>query len=101
FVGAIALVVAGAVATAATVVVVAGSDVLSHPHANAAARGLAISLCVGVGAYPWWRRPASVLGALVAGIGLSFALTSPMAFRASLPFTIGRIALAVFVLFTV
>jgi len=98
---AIAVVLAGAVATVATVVVVAGSDVLSHPHANAFARGLAVALCVAVGAYTWWWRPDSVLGALVAGIGLSFSLTSLMAFRASLPFTMGRVALAIFVLFTV
>jgi len=40
--GAIALVLAGAVATGATIVVVAGSDVLSHPHASQAdtARGI-------------------------------------------------------------
>src|SRR3954447_491289 len=99
--GTIGLVVAGVVATGATVGVVATSDVLSHPHANAGARGLAVALCVAVGAYTWWRRPDTALGALVAAIGLGFSLTSLMAFRGSLPFTLGRIALAVFVVFTV
>jgi signal transduction histidine kinase len=99
--GAIAMLVAGAVSTAATVALVAGSEVLTHPHPNAVLRGLAVALCVAVGAYTWWRRPESRLGLLVAGMGLSFSLTSLMAFPASLPFTLGRIALAVFVVFTV
>jgi hypothetical protein len=99
--GAIAMLAAGAVATAATVAVVASSEVLTHPHRNAALRGFAVALFVAVGAYTWWRRRESRLGLLVAGIGLSFSLTSLMAFAGSLPFTLGRVALAVFVVSTV
>ena len=98
--GAVVIVVAGAVATGATVAVVADSDVLTHARANAAARGLAIAFCFAVGAYTWWRRPESSLGALVAGMGFSFSLTSLMAFPGSVAFTLGRVALAVFVVFT-
>jgi hypothetical protein len=57
--GALAMLLAGAVATVASVLLVAGSDVLTHPHSNATARGLAIALCTGVGAYTWWLRPES------------------------------------------
>jgi signal transduction histidine kinase len=94
------LLVAGVGVAVGTVVVVTGSDVLMHPHFNATVRGLAVVLCVASGAYTRWRRPDSALGLLVAGMGLSFSLTSLMAFRAALPFTLGRLALAVFIVFT-
>src|SRR3954452_4139309 len=41
---ALAMLLAGVVATFASVTLVAGSDVLTHPHSNAAARGLAVAL---------------------------------------------------------
>jgi signal transduction histidine kinase len=97
---AIALVVAGTVASGATVALVAGSDVLTHPHPNAVVRGMAVALFAWVGAYTWWRRPDSALGLLVAGTGLSFSLTSLMALDESLPFTLGRVALALFIVLT-
>jgi signal transduction histidine kinase len=95
------MVAVGAVATVVSVTLVAGSDVLTHPHPNAAARGLAVALCTAVGAYTWWQRPGSRLGLLVAGIGLSFSITSLMALAAPVPFTLGRVATAGFVVFTV
>jgi signal transduction histidine kinase len=99
-VAALALCAAGAGASGLTVIAVAASQVLSHPSANAAARGVAVALFVAVGAHTWWRRPDSGLGLLIAGIGLSFALTSLMAFERPLPFALGRVALAGFILFT-
>ena len=99
--GALVMLVAGTVATAGSVVLVARSDVLTHPHANAVARGLAIALCTAVGAYTWWQRPRSRLGLLVTGIGLSLSVTALMAVDAPVPFTLGRVATAGFVLLTV
>jgi signal transduction histidine kinase len=95
------MLVAGAAATVVSVTLVAGSDVLTHPHPNAVARGLAVALCTAVGAYTWWQRPDSRLGLLVAGIGLSFSLTSLMALAGPVPFTLGRVVLAGFVVLTV
>jgi signal transduction histidine kinase len=99
--GALVMVAVGAVATAASVTLVAGSDVLTHPHSNAAARGLAVALCTAVGAYTWWQRPESRLGLLVTGIGLSFSLTSLIALTGPVPFTLGRATTAGFVVLTV
>src|SRR5436190_1098987 len=95
-----AVLAAGAVAAAASVTLIAGSDVLSHPHSNAMVRGLAVVLCTAVGAYTWWQRPESKMGLLVAGIGLIFSLTSLMALDGPVPFTLGRVATAGRVLFT-
>jgi signal transduction histidine kinase len=99
--GALVMLAAGAAATAGSVTLVARSEVLTHPHANAVARGLAIALCTAVGAYTWWQRPDSRLGLLVVGIGLSFSLTALMALEAPVPFTLGRVATAGFVLMAV
>lgn len=95
------MVAVGVAATAVSVTFVAGSDVLANPHPNAAAGGLAVALCTAVGAYTWWQRPGSRLGVLVVGIGLSFSVTSLMALAAPVPFTLGRVATAGFVVFTV
>ena len=53
----------------------------------------------GVGVYTWWRRPRSRLGPLVAIGGFLYALTALVASTESWRFTVGRLALAVLVVF--
>ena len=48
-----------------------------------------------VGAYTWWRRPASRLGALIAGLGLVYALTSLDASAKPLQYSLGRVVVTV------
>ena len=95
-----ALAILGASASVATAVLVASSDVLTHPQLNAGIRSLAITLFVGIGVYTHWRRPDSAAGLLLAGIGAIFSLTTLMALRAPLLFTLGRVALASLIVFT-
>jgi signal transduction histidine kinase len=74
---------------------------VAHAHATAVAKGLLVAAYVGVGAYTWWRRPASRLGPLIAGAGFLYAATSLAAIDRPLPFTLGRLALAVLVVYLV
>jgi signal transduction histidine kinase len=91
------VVVAGAIANVIAVALVARSNVLTHPQANATARGLFVALVLAVGTYTWWRRPDSASGLLLIAVGLSYSLTSLMALDEPLAFTLGRVALAAFV----
>jgi signal transduction histidine kinase len=84
----------GAVATGATVWVVASSPVLEDPTGTAFLGGLFVASYVAVGTYTWWRRPESRLGLLVAGAGFFFAITSFNASGSSGPYTLGRLATA-------
>jgi len=90
--------VAGLVAAVLTVMAVASSQILVEPRLSGAFRGAFVLASVGVGAYTWWRRPASGFGPLFAATGLLFALTSLNASAASLTFTVGRVVYAVVML---
>jgi signal transduction histidine kinase len=54
---------------------------------------------VAIGTYTWWRRPASRFGAMLAETGLLFAVASLNASTDELAHTVGRVALAVVVLY--
>jgi signal transduction histidine kinase len=77
------------------------SPLVAHAHATAVAKGLLVAAYVGVGAYTWWRRPASRLGPMIAGAGFLYAATSLAAIDRPLPFTVGRAALAALVVYFV
>jgi signal transduction histidine kinase len=62
-------------------------------------RAAMVGSYVAVGTYTWWRRPGSRFGALLAETGLLFAVASLNASTDELAHTIGRIALAVVVLY--
>ncbi|HKD33484.1 MAG TPA: histidine kinase [Gaiellaceae bacterium] len=84
-------------AFAATVAVLSAwsSPLIQSPHTTALVRGSLVAAYIGVGAYTWWRQPARRLGALIAAAGLLYSMTSLANSQQSLPFTIGRLALAV------
>jgi signal transduction histidine kinase len=87
--------IAGVLAAACTVAVVAGSEILVQRELSAWFRGAFVLANVVAGAYTWWRRPASGFGPLFAATGLLFALTSLNASSAPLAFTVGRVVYAV------
>ena len=91
---ALAIAVAGAVAAGATAWLVARSSVLIQPQSNGILRALIVASYAAVGAYTWWRRPASRLGPLIAAIGLVFALTSLNASASPLQYSLGRATVA-------
>ncbi len=95
---ALAIAAAGALAAGITAWLVARSSVLVQPRSNGVLRGLIVASYAAVGAYTWWRRPASRLGLLIAGIGLAFALTSLDASARPLQYSLGRAIVAVTVL---
>ena len=96
-----ALAVVGAVAAGLTVWTIWTSSIASSPETAAVLKGLSVTAYVGVGAYTWWRRPRSRLGPLVAGAGLLMAVTSLAASAGQVNFTLGRVALAVLVVYLV
>jgi hypothetical protein len=91
---ALAIAAAGAVAAGTTTWLVTRSSVLVQPYSNGILRGLIVASYAAVGAYTWWRRPASRLGLLIAGTGLAFALTSLDASARPLEYSLGRATLA-------
>jgi signal transduction histidine kinase len=91
---AFAIAVAGAVAAGTTAWLVSRSSVLDQPHSNGILRGLIVATYAAVGAYTWWRRPASRLGLLIAAIGLVVALTSLNASASPLRYSLGRATVA-------
>jgi signal transduction histidine kinase len=66
----------GTVASVLTVGFLMHSPVLVSPTTTAVVRGLYVAAYVGAGAYTWWRRPTSLTGPMIAGVGLIFALTT-------------------------
>jgi signal transduction histidine kinase len=98
----LSVVAIGALGAAATVVAVWGvwgSPVVRDPKTTAILKGLAIAAYVGVGAYTWWRRPQSRLGPLVAAAGFMLAVTTLTASTDDWLFTLGRLSLAVLVVY--
>jgi len=91
------LFLAGLVAAAGTIWIVAPSTVLVNAETVGILRGLIIASWVAAGAYMWSARPESRLGLLVAGLALLYASTSLMGSSNVWAFTTGRIAFAVFV----
>lgn len=75
------------------------SPLNSHSGATAVLKGLVVASYVGVGLFTWSRRPASRLGPLITGAGFLFACTSLAAIDRSLPYTLGRIDVAVVVVY--
>ena len=71
-----ALLALGAIGTVITVGFLMHSPVLVRPASSAIVRGLYVAAYVAAGAYTWWRRPVSLVGPMIAGIGLIFALTT-------------------------
>src|SRR4051794_31090920 len=98
----VALVAAlGVAAAAATVLTGWDSPIVSDSEVTATVRGIFVAAYVAVGAYTWWLRPRSRLGPLVAMAGFLYTVTALMASERALPFTVGRIALAVLVVYFV
>jgi signal transduction histidine kinase len=95
------VVVLGAVAAVATTVSGWHSPLVNEPEATAAAKGLIVAAYVTVGAYTWWQRPRSRLGPLVASVGFLYTVTALTASARPLPFAIGRLAVAVLVVYFV
>lgn len=96
---ALAVGVAGVVATALTVWGVARSPILEDPVATANWRGAFVGSYVAVGGYTWWRRGESRLGPLVAGVGFVYSVASLNASRASLAYTIGMVVWAIVIVY--
>lgn len=96
---AVAVTVAGAVATALTVWGVARSPILATPVVTAVWRGAFVGSYVAVGAYTWWRRRDSRLGPLVAGVGFLYSVASLNASGASLAYTIGMVVWATVIVY--
>jgi signal transduction histidine kinase len=91
------LLLAGVVASAATIWFVDRSPIVVNADWIGIVRGVLIAVWVGAGTYMWWRRPESRLGLLVAGVALVYAGTSLMASEDGVEYTIGRVVLAAFV----
>ncbi len=85
---------AGAAASVLSGWLVWESRLVEDPHELALVKTLLVAAYVGVGVYTLGRRGASRLGALIAGLGFLYAVTSLTAVDESGPYTVGRIALA-------
>ena len=95
----LALTLAGAAVSCCVIWLGWSSPLISHPHAASIIRGLFVATYVGAGAYAWSRRPSSQIGPLIAGAGFVYAFVALAAVDAPLPYTVGRVALAVEVLY--
>lgn len=93
----VSLLLAGAVASTATIWFVVRSPIVVNADWIGVVRGVLVAVWVGAGTYMWWRRPESRLGLLVASVALLYAGTSLMASQDGVAHTIGRIVLAAFV----
>src|SRR4029453_9163555 len=91
---AVALLLAGAVASTATIWFVARSPIAVDADWIGIVRGVLVATWVGAGTYMWWRRSESRLGLLVAGVALLYAGTSLMASANGVTPTLGRLVLA-------
>jgi signal transduction histidine kinase len=86
-----ALALAAIAATAATVVLVATSDVLATPVSSAIVRGATVAAWTLCGLRTWERRPGSPLGALMVSGGFAYGLGSLNALDAPVAFTLGSL----------
>jgi signal transduction histidine kinase len=78
---------------------VASSPILVDASGDVVWRSLIVGEYVAVGAYVWWRRPESPLGAILAGVGFMYSVTSLNALGAPLAYTLGMVVWAVFIVF--
>jgi signal transduction histidine kinase len=90
----VGLLLAGAVASTATIWFVVRSPIAVNADWIGIVRGVLVATWVGAGTYMWWRRPESRLGLLVAGVALLYAGTSLMASADGVTHTLGRLVLA-------
>jgi signal transduction histidine kinase len=88
-----------AVAAGATVWAVQRSTVLARPESTGALRGLIVLTLAAAGAFTWWRRPRSRFGPLVLGLAAVYAVGTLNAFATPAVYTIGRVAVALFVVY--
>ena len=93
------LLIAGAVASTATIWAVGRSPIVVNADWIGIVRGILVAVWVGAGTYMWWRRPESRLGLLIVGVAIIYAGTSLMASDDAVTYTIGRVVLAAFVVF--
>jgi signal transduction histidine kinase len=89
--------VVGGVATAATILDL-GDSAPDRVDGLSVTRGLVVALYTGVGTYTTWRRPGSRFGLMMIAIGPFYAVAALTASDGELAHTIGRVALAAFVL---
>ena len=73
------------------------SAVLQNPGLQEAWRPAFVATYAAAGVYLWQRRPRSLTGPRIAGLGLLYGLTSLNAFSNPWLFCAGRIAVALFV----
>jgi signal transduction histidine kinase len=97
----VALALAGVVSASLAGALVWTSPLVEHAHATAAGKAVLVAAYVGVGLYTWWQRPSSRLGPLLAGAGFLYTATSLAAVDDDLLFTIGRLSLAVLIVYFV
>lgn len=88
---ALAVSLAGLVASGLTVWACANSPILVDATGTALWRSAFVASYVAVGTYSWWRRPDSRLGPLVAGVGFLYAAASLNASGAPLAYTLGMV----------
>jgi signal transduction histidine kinase len=93
------LVAAGAGATTASVWTVSRSSVLVDAQSVGILHGILIASWIVAGSYMWWQRPGNRLGLLVAGAGFVYASTSLMASGDGFVYTVGRVFLAIFLVY--
>ncbi len=92
---------AASVAVGLTAWFVASSPVLTYADSDAIARASYIAVYIAAGAYIWYRRPDSLLGALVGGSAFVHALTTLNASGDALTHTIGMVIWAGWIVLTV
>ena len=75
------------------------SPLVPHGQVLGVAKGLLLAGYVAVGLYIWARHPTSRLGPLIAGAGFIYTATALTAVDRPLPYTFGRLALAVLIVY--
>ena len=88
---ALAVGVAGLIASSLTAWACANSPILVDPTGTALWRSAFVASYVAVGTYSWWRRPESRLGPLVAAVGFLYTAASLNASGAALAYTLGMV----------
>jgi len=89
----------GVFASALTIGFLVHSPVLVNPTWTGILRGLFVLAYAAAGAYTWWRRPASLVGPLIAGMGFLFAFTSLNGSGNADVYTLGMTVWAAFTVF--
>jgi signal transduction histidine kinase len=70
-----------------------------EPDTLSVVRGLVVLSYVAVGMYSSWRSPGSRFGLLLIAVGLLYPVTSLTASHDELPYTVGRVTHAAFIVF--